>query len=190
MIKKPKNWETISTNTGSGFQKLPADGYVVVINNAAKKKSDSGYEYLELEIDIAEGKYKDYFHKEYDANTFDNAKYKGYFRQGLPNNDMQTAYFKGMIQAIEDSNPGYTWDWDEASLHGKIAGCIFRDEEWSYNGKTGFRTAAFRMTAAQKIREGDFTVPAPKLLDTPAPPEKSASSLSSYEEIDDEDIPF
>lgn len=190
MINKPSNWDRITPSTGTGFPKLPADGYVVKIYNAQQRKSDSGYEYLELEIDIYEGKYKDYFKKEHDANTFDNARYKGYYRQGLPQNDNAARYFKGMIQAVEDSNPGYTWDWDENSLKGKIVGCLFRDEEWEYNGKTGFRTAAWRMVGAEKIRTGDYTVPAPKVLETPAQEKPLGSSLRTYEEIDDEDIPF
>ena len=33
MINKPSNWDRIAPSTGTGFPKLPADGYVVKIYN-------------------------------------------------------------------------------------------------------------------------------------------------------------
>ena len=188
MLKKPNNWESVEAYSG-GFPKLPVDGYIIKIEDVKIKTSDRGFEYLEILFDISEGKYKDYFHKEYDANDFDNAKYKGVFRQGTPkNSDRAASFFKGMVTAIEDSNPGYKWDWDEKSIVGKSAGCIFRSEEWEYNGKTGFRTTPFRIVAADKIRSGDYTVPEPKTL--PAPALTSGNSLSDFDKISDDDIPF
>lgn len=46
------------------------------------------------------------------------------------------------------------------------------------------------MVGAEKIRTGDYTVPAPKVLGTSAQEKPLGSSLRTFEEVDDEDIPF
>ena len=187
MINKPNNWDNVAPYNGSGgFTPLPPGGYVVRILDAETKTSASGYEYLELKIDIAEGEFTNYFKNEYDLNDFDNAKYKGYFRQGTPTDETRTRYFKAAIQAVEDSNQGYIWNWDEKSLIGRVVGCIFREEEWEYNGYSGIRTSAWRLTAADKIRKGEYNVPKPKTLQKAEP----VASVSSFADIKDDDIPF
>lgn len=185
MINRPNNWDNVEAKSGDKYPQLPPDGYIVEIKKAETKKAASGYEYLDLSIDIAEGEHAGYYSNEYRSNPYDNKTYKGHFRQGLPNTEEAAGYFKAMITAIEESNPGYTWNWDEQSLVGLKVGCIFRSEEWEYNGFTGLRTAAFRMTAADKIRNKEYTVPDPKLLNKAAP-----AIPAGFETIQDDDIPF
>ena len=186
MITRPSNWDSVQANNGA-FPRLPAGGYVVAIKGANIRRSDSGYEYLDLTIDICEGDHAWYFTEEYKAQTFDPKRYKGHFRQGLPVNDQAAGYFKAMITAIEESSPGYKWNWDEQSLVGKKVGCLFRDEAWEYNGNSGIRTAAFRMTSADKIRSGDFQVPTPKY---PSKQQETIATPAGFDDINDEDIPF
>lgn len=47
---------------------------------------------------------------------------------------------KALIAAVEESNPGFHFDWDEKKLKDKVAGCLFRSEEWAFNGRTGWTT--------------------------------------------------
>lgn len=195
MINKPKDWEEIQV--AGQYQRLPAGGYVIEIKNVEVKQSESGNEYLDLTIDICEGMYAGYFTSDYESQNYEPKRYKGHYRQLLPKNESSTAYFKSMVLAIEQSNPGYVWNWDEHSLVGKKAGCLFRDEEWEYNGKTGLRTSATRLTDADKIRKGEFTPPAPKYLDhndprpgTPAGTQVVENAPFTFTEIKDDEFPF
>jgi hypothetical protein len=90
--------------------------------------------------------------------------------------------------AIEQSNPGYTWDWDEKKLKGKKIGVIYRNREWEYNGNTGWTTEAGGSESVENIRAGKF-----KMLKDKPLKNKSASSASAtdYEEAgSEEELPF
>lgn len=189
MITKPNNYDQIKA--AGGFERLPAGGYVIEIKKAEIKTSVSGYEYLDLTIEISEGIFAGYFMDEYNAQQFEPKRYKGHFRQGTPKDDQSSSYFKAMITAIEESNPGYTWDWNEQSLVGKTAGCLMRSEEWEYNGRSGMRTAPFRLTAADNIRSGNYLVPQPKYLSQNQDNgSQQQPQAVTFEEVRDEDIPF
>ena len=94
--------------------------------------------------------------------------------------------FKSTIEAIEDSNSGYHWDWDESKLKGKTAGLLIRLKEWNYNGKHGWAPECFKLINAELIRSGKFTVPADKPLSGSS---LSAPASTSAISVDD-DLPF
>lgn len=194
MINRPNNWDSIKEP--SGREQLPPGGYVVIINAAEIRRAQSGYEYLDLSIDIAEGEYKGFYHNDFYAQDGQEKKrWKGHYRQGLPQSEQSSSYFKGMVTAIEESNPGYTWNWDERSLVGKIVGCLMRSEEWEYNGYTGMRTEPMAFTSADRIRKGDFKIPNPKMLANKPPVTGFAQPPqqqmpSGFEAINDDAIPF
>lgn len=198
MIMKPNNWDSIQEP--GRFVPLPAGGYIVVINGAELKTSDKGYEYLDLIIDICEGEYKDYYSKDFYAQEGKDKRWRGHYIQGTPKNGEKPAsFFKGMIRAIEESNPGYTWNWDERSLVGRIVGCLFREEEYEKNnGETGVITKAAFVCGADRIRQGDFKVPQRKTLPNRPPVTGYANGFSQpqqqmpsgFEAITDDNIPF
>ena len=106
---------------------LPAGGYVAKILNAKVEEYSWG-EVLVISFDVAEGEYKDFFSKQYKENTREDKKWKGNFRLTVPNEgnqyfDSQKRAFGNAIWAIEESNPGYHWDWNEAALKGKSGLC-------------------------------------------------------------------
>lgn len=194
MINKPNDWDNVKVP--GQFQRLPEGGYVIEIKKVEQLTAASGYEYLDLTIEICEGMFEGYYMADYKAQTYEPKRYKGHYRQGLPNTDVSKPFFKGMITAIEESNPGYTWDWNEQSLVGKKVGCLMRSEEWEYNGNHGMRTVPFRFIGADKIRNGEFLTPAPKYLDKPNDIQLQDAANASkpapfdFEEIKDEDFPF
>ena len=190
MINKPSDWEEIQPAGLGG--RLPADGYVLHIIDAEVKTSESGWQYLDLTIDIAEGDFKNYYARNYENQSGDK-NWRGHYRQGTPANKNSGGYFKGLITAIEQSNQGYQWDWNEKSLIGKEVGCLFRDEEWEYNGHSGLRATPFRATTSEKIRSGDFQVPQPKYLNQnnqQRGAQASTASAITFEQVRDQDIPF
>ena len=130
----------------------------------------------------------------FDNQNTEDKRWKGVLRQYIPTDDgsekdaRTKSYFKAMIEAIEDSNNGYHWDWDEKKLKGKIVGCLFRLEEWEWDGKSGWRTAALKFIEAQKIRDGKFKVPNDKPLNNQ--PAFIQLNPLDVNVDDDEDLPF
>jgi hypothetical protein len=103
--------------------------------------------------------------------------------------------FKGFTTAIEKSNPGYQWNWDEASLAGKLIGILFRQEEWEYNNMHGWAVRPFKALSADSVRNGEFTIPAEKPLKKPDYTEAYNSNTSGqggFTEFDDDEseLPF
>ena len=195
-MKKFNNWENVKA--ASEFVPLPAGGYIVELKNAKvkeyKNQNGDAFERFEIAIDIAEGEFKDYYANDYCNQTNEDKKWKGVLRLYMPKEDgseqdeWTKSRFKSFIEAVEDSNPGFHWDWDESKLRGKKIGCLFRLEEWEYNGKTGKKAQPFKAVSVEKIKSGNFKIPKEKLL------EKNESAPTAptpeFRDIPDEDVPF
>lgn len=196
-MKKIGNWENVKAATEKVA--LPVGGYIVNIMGAKVATYDGNdggkFEKLEISIDIAEGDFKDFYANDYRSQQSEDKKWKGVLRQYLPKEDgtekdeWTKSSLKALIGAIEDSNPGYHWDWDETKLKGKKVGCIFRNEEWEYNGKTGFKAQAFKFVSVEKIKTGNYRLPKDKLLNN-STATADTSSASNFKDIPDDDLPF
>ncbi len=196
MIKRPTNWDSVKEFTDR--QKLPLGAYVCRIKMATVQSTDYG-DQLCILFDIAEGEYRDYFDADFKTNTRADKKWKGVLRQFVPldngseKDEWTKSSFKGLITSVEKSNPGYVWNWDENSLTGKFVGIMFRNEEWEYEGKTGWAVRPFRAISTDSVRSGDYTLPADKLLKN-----KTAATVGGeynpggFSEIKDDDgsLPF
>lgn len=167
MIKKPNNWNEVQEF--SDRPKLPLGAYVCKVKKVAVQSNEYG-EQLCLLFDIAEGEFKGFYDDDFKANTRADKKWKGVLRQFIPKDDgsekdeWTKSSFKGMVTAFEKSNPGYQFDWNEASLVGKAVGILFRNEEWEYDNKTGWAVRPFRAISVDSVRSGDFTLPKDKPL--------------------------
>ena len=173
---------------------LPAGGYVAKILNAKVEEYSWG-EVLVISFDIAEGEYKDFFSKQYKENTREDKKWKGNFRLTVPNEgnqyfDSQKRTFGNAIWAIEESNPGYHWDWNEAALKGKMVGVLFRNREWEMSdGRSGWSTECCTFVSVEDVRTGNFKQPKDKALKRKE--SYSSNQFSEMVEIDStEDLPF
>lgn len=196
-MKAFKDYDT--TEVFKDYQKLPVDGYICIIKKAEEQVCNGG-SMLVISFDIAEGEYKDYYADEYRNNSSNDKKWKGKIRIFVPKDDgsEDDAYtkkrFKTAITAIEESNDNYHWDWNETALKGKKLGIIYRNEEWEWNGKTGWRAAPFRIVCCDDIYEGKFKIPDDKPLQksssvfSPAP--KSMDKTTFEEITGDDDLPF
>lgn len=95
------------------------------------------YEKLYVYFDIREGgRFDNYYEnkfklrKQYNSNV----KWGGILKQPIKATDGSTSpYFKGLITSVEESNPGYSWQWDERTLGGKKVGIVFREKEFKGN---------------------------------------------------------
>lgn len=201
-MRKYSNWDHVKALPE--YQALPAGGYICRIMGAEVKafnRRDGGsFEQLQISLDIAEGEYKDHYAQEYRAQNTEDKRWKGVLRLYLPDesgtdqDNFTASRLKAAIEAIEDSNSGYHWDWDERKLKGKLVGCLFRLEEWSFDGRTGWKTQPFKLLSAARIREGKFQIPKDKPLKDSRQPAKVSGTDSFLENggeiVSDNDLPF
>lgn len=171
---------------------LPAGGYVAKILNA-KVEAYSWGEVLVISFDIADGDYKDFFANQYKENTREDKKWKGNFRLTVPSEgnqyfDSQKRQFGNALACIEESNPGYHWDWNESALKGKMVGVLFRNFEYDINGRQGWSTECCTFVSAEDVRSGNFKMP----KDKPLKNKTASSSPDSFVPLDDNEseLPF
>ena len=169
MIKKFGDYE--QTRGYSDSEHLPRGGYVCKIIGAKMQENEYGQS-VKIAFDIAEGEYKDFYQKKYDANTNEDKKWSGTFLLNVPNDDgtQQDGWskrrFRTFTDALEDSNPNYHFDWDETKFKGKLVGFIFNYREWQAPDGRLIRSAnPAKTVSVDKIRKGNFKIPADKLLE-------------------------
>ena len=174
-------------------EQLPAGGYIAKIMDAKEIGYDWGIVLL-ISFDIAEGEYKDFFAKDYRNQQQEDKKWRGTFRLRIPKDDgsekdgWSKKSFNNAMWAVEASNTGYHWDWNEARLKGKTVGVLYRNKEWEMNGNTGWFTECCALTDAEEIRKGSFKMPKDKPLR-----KEPSSSGDSFIDIDASelgDLPF
>lgn len=182
-MKPIEGWDNIQEN--GEFRKLPAGIYGVrltnVIDNAEGK-------YFEITCDIVKGEYANYFKAQVDAGLKDGSKtFRSY-------KDTALTFFKGFITAVEKSNPGYHWNWDEKTLIGKNVIAVFGDEEYVKDGEVRIGTKLVEFRSIDAWKEGKITVPPLKKLppeeDPRLTPKVDESKNLEQLELPDDDFPF
>ncbi len=167
MIRRPNNWNEVKEFTDR--PKLPLDAYVCKVKKVAVQANEYG-EQLCILFDIFGGDWRNFYAEDYESNTQENKKWRGVLRQWLPKEDgsekdgWTKSALKGMITSFEKSNPGYVFNWDETTLAGKMIGILFRNEEWEYEGKTGWTARPYRAISVDSVRSRDFRLPKDKPL--------------------------
>lgn len=182
MIAKPNDWETAQAYTGES-ESLAPGGHIVRIVNMHQEMSRNNKPMLVVSFDVEEGSEYDGFYKRaYTAKKkFDqNAKWSGVIRYMLYAKDgMSTnSFFKGFVASVEESNPGYKWNWDERSMANRLVGMVFGEEEYrKTDGGIGVSVKAQQARSVQAIRDGVSVPERKKLKDEPqgyAPFDQSA----------------
>ena len=185
-----KAYNDFKTEKIQAKEQLPVGAYVAKILNAEEVNYDWG-SYLVLSFDIAEGTYKDYYKNEYTANTNENKKWKGTLRLRFPVDDgteqdnWSKRTFNNFIYAVEDANKGYKWAWDEKTLKNKLVGIVFRNEEWEYENRRGWRTAACGIATVADVHEGKVKPAKDKPL-----PKKTEDFGAFTSDVEDDELPF
>lgn len=174
------------------FKGIEPGGYVCKIHSAEVITYSWG-EVLKINFDIAEGEYKDYYMEQYSHNPNEDKKWQGNIRVTVPDEanqyfETQKKRFGNMIACIEESNPGYVWDWNEAGLKDKFVGLVFGNEEYSFNGYSGWKAKPQLFVSTDDIYTGNFKTP----KDKPLRAEEAASVPAGFTPVegDDEELPF
>lgn len=181
-MKKIENFEQI--NEAGDFKNLPAGIYPLVIKEVVDVPER---EYLDIHFDICSGENKDYY----------SATNKGYGSSIRSYKETALPFFKAFITAVEKSNPGYKWGWDEKKLAGKHVIGVFGEEEYlakNDEGKLEKRvgTKCFEFRSLEAFKEGKIKVPELKKLsdEDEAKLAPVASAEPELVEIPDDKLPW
>ena len=158
-MRKPQGYDEAPAITGEG-QALPPGLYVSQIKMAIEENKN-GKAVLAIAYDIAEGEYKGFYQQRYDADKSPDKKWPGIHRQYTEGKS--TGFFKGLITSIEESNPGYQWNWDESTLKGKRFGAIMGREQFlTQDGQKRFATKIFWVRSIEGLKNA--AIPEDRLL--------------------------
>lgn len=181
-------------NTIKDSRKLPKGAYLCKIISAKEDENQYGSRLI-IAFDIAEGEYTGFYQEKYNSNTNEDKKWSGVIRLSVPAEDGSEAdawkirNFNTAMVAIEDSNPGYLWDWDEKKLKGKTIGIVFNEKEFKGNdGRVIAFTQPKRITSVQSVKEGTYYVPKDEPLNETA--SADGSWISVPDGVDDDELPF
>ena len=174
-------WNEVEEQGNTERKMLPAGGYIgkiLTVEDLPDKQ------YLKITWDISEGEYKGNGASCLERNGFLPKAFsfiRSYKESAL-------GFFKGFISAVEQSNTGFKWDFDERKLVGKTIGVVLGDEEYrKKDGSIGTRPVFDKVRSAETIRGGHFDIPPLKKLaeDAPAAPVWSAVDMDGSD-----DLPF
>ena len=154
-MKKIENWNEIEAKGMDDFKALPIGAYECKIINAVENHNEeSGKTTLKVMVDIASGKYKDYFKKRYDSNTAIDRKWDNNATKYLAFEGENTSFFKGFITTVENSNVGYKWNWDETTLRDKKIVGVFQYEQYKkQDGTKGIKVRLNKFRSLDKLGE-------------------------------------
>lgn len=183
-----------------GSEQLPTDkAYVCEIKGAKEVDytTDNGYRVhrVDIALDVCEGEYEGFYQKKFDDSQDEDKKWKGVVKLNIPKFDgteqdnWTVKSFNTQFVAIEDSNPGYTWNNVLDSLKGKKIGLVLRDKEWEFNGNRGFYSEPYKLISVSNARAQKFRKPNTKYLSS----ERTGDVASGFTPISntvDEELPF
>ena len=145
-----KDFDKIEAKGMDDFRGLPIGAYECVIMDARVNHNEqSGKDTFKVSVDIASGEFKDYFRKMYENDTRIDRKWNNNAIRYLAYKGDNVAFFKGFIKTIENSNVGYTWDWDETKLKGKKLVGVFQYEQ--YEKQDGTKALKVRLTKFRSL---------------------------------------
>lgn len=131
----------------SAFTELPPPGAYVgeikAVRYLPKDGENQQRDQIEMMIDITEGEYAGRFVEVWEDQKEqwgDKVPYKGIFRLTPPvegDEEWRKRGFEGNLWCVQESNPGYAWDWDEKKLKGKKIGFSVRKKLYTYTARDG-----------------------------------------------------
>lgn len=159
---KPNGYDSVEAKEFTGFNSPSAGAYVFGICDAEERTSKNGNPMLVLHLDIAEGEFKGNYSEL--SKRFSKDRLLKHYRVL---SDENSGYVKGDVKAIEESNRGFKFNFDEKTLRGKLVGGMLQEEEYLANDgtvKTSLKVAY--LCSVEKARSGSLKPMQPKKLDT------------------------
>lgn len=155
-MRKIENFENVKASSDEARNDPPAGGYILKIKNV---RDVTDKEYLKLLVDINNGEFKDHYQSLYEDHGF-----WGLFHYASYKTKAQ-GMFKRFVESVEKSNPGFSWNWEEKTLKGKLIGAVLREEAYvSNSGEEKTTLRVHQVYPVEDIKNGNFKVPAKKEL--------------------------
>ena len=193
-IKKFKDYAT--TQSYSEYKELPKGGYVLKVLGVDLKENSIG-QYITLHCDIAEGDHKQHFTDDYKNQRGEDKRWRCNFFINVPNDDgsekdgWTKRKFKTIIEAFEDSNDGYHFDWDEQKLKGLLIGGLFNIREYEKrDGSIGSATNLAQLCKVSNILNDTYKLPNDKLLQKKPAVATDKDGFLTIPEGEDSELPF
>ena len=183
-MQKPQGYETAETKEYQGFNSPTPGAYILGIISAEVTQSKSGNNMLVLSLDIADGEFKGHYRRK--QEQFGGNKLLKHRR--VVDTEKSLPYFKGDIKAIENSNLGFKFDFDERKLKGKLVGGMLGEKE--FEGRDGEIATTLELSflcSVDKVRSGELKPPKIKRLDGSTLQSEYAQETMQEQE---EDLPF
>lgn len=182
-MKKIENWNEVKE--AGNYKVLPAGPQICRITGAVDYIDK---EYLEILFEIVDGEYKGYFtelSKAFPDNRWGGRAIRSYKAKAL-------SFFKSFTTAVEKSNPGYKWDFDEKKLIGKFVVVNFGEEEWETpEGELKVLVKAQEFRSLVAFREGKIkTLDIKKLKKVEKKDKDPFADLNNDFNISNDDLPF
>ena len=163
MIQKFNDYD--STQAYSGGSTLPNGAYICKIIGA-KVEDYTGSQAIKVAFDIAEGEQKGHFQSQYDSNDNEDKRWpiSGTYTLWVPKDDgsqldgYTKRKFKTFTNALEDSNSGYHFDWDESKFKGKLIGFTLCSTFYANKdgSKCGFSPAVYDALPVSKVKSKSY----------------------------------
>jgi hypothetical protein len=192
-MQKPQGYDESVAYSGE-FKALPPGAYVCLIRQAKEEIAKySGNTMISLALDILEGDFKGFYSEIFTSKSdTEKAKWPCVFRQAVDGKSLP--FFKGLITSIEESNPGFVFDFDEKKLKGKKLGIIFRSEEYySNSGEIKEITKPFLACSIKTILENNYKIPSTKKVESSEAPVCEYMPPEGFSNVpfsSDDDLPF
>lgn len=184
-MKKIENFENVQASSGE-FARPTAGGYICKITDVedVPMNEQGKGDYLRIEYDIADGEFKGYYKEQFDR--WGGNWYASFIRSYK---EKALGMLKHFTNCVEQSNAGYSWDWNEKGLIGKVVGLVIGEEEYKNNaGEIKTKLVVSQIKTVEEIKNGDFKVPATKKLAV----ENSTNSIAGFTPVEDlsNELPF
>lgn len=194
MLKKFGDYDT--TQAYGDFPTLPKGAYIMKIMGVSQETNTTGG-YLKIGMDIAEGEYKDFFTNQYKNDTREQKKWGCNYLLNIPKDDgsekdgWTKRTFKTFTEALEDSNNGYHFDWDETKFKGKLIGGLFNEREYKKNnGDIAKAPNLAKVCSVDAIKNGKYKIPEDKLIKRFGENSQGDMGFVNLPEGLDEELPF
>ena len=186
MINKPKDWEEVEESEVVERPKLVKGIYPAQIKDVIDHPEKG---YLEVRFDIVSDKtYAGWFAKQEEKfGAWPNA---GIYRASYL--ETATRFFKGFITAIQKSNQGYVWNWDQNTLKGKYFVAVMGEEEYLASDGTIKVSVKIREPRSKEAwQKGEIKIPELKKLKIDTKPiNQNPFDTSNFNNITNENLPF
>lgn len=185
---------------------LPAGAYIGKILGAKVETQTIGgrtIDRLVLQMDVTDGEFAGHYVKQFENAKGGNftPKFKGVLRLNIPvkgdqYEQMNKRILQGAAWALEESNSGYHWDWDETKLKGLAVGFSVREADYLIEDasgvKTGTTTEIYRLESVKEVASGKVKTPKRRELKEAQKQRLAESRMETegYVKVEDDELPF